>query len=127
MSTEQKKPSQVDAAIAAAATVRQAAAVQHPGIARHVGMPGTQQTGEPGQDEPFPTDEDDKPVYSVRQMERAMASKPGAGSLQTASMEALMREVNRRKDLAAGKLKDIPTDWLETEIERRRQVAQEKA
>ena len=56
-----------------------------------------------------------------------MASKPGAGSLQTASMEALMREVNRRKDLAAGKLKDIPTDWLETEIERRRQVAQEKA
>ena len=42
-------------------------------------------------------------------------------------MEALMREVARRKDLAAGKLKDIPSEWLETELARRQNEAQQKA
>jgi hypothetical protein len=121
--SEQKKPSQVDAAVAAAAARRTAAAAQHPGVAQHVGMPG-QQNAVAGRGEAFPTDEDDKPVYSVRQMERAMASRPGGGtgSLQTASFEALQRELQRRKDLAMGKLKDIPTEWLEMELQRRKEA-----
>jgi len=122
--SEQTKPSGVDAAIQEAAARRAAAAQKHPGI---------QAEGQPGSPEPFPTDADDKPVYSTRQMQRLLQNEreaagggaaaptaPAGAGIQTASIEVLQREIQRRRDLAMGKLKDIPTDWLEIELERRR-------
>jgi hypothetical protein len=115
--SEQKKSSQVDAAVAAAA--------HHPGVAQHVGMPD-KQNRVPGQGQEYQQDEDDVPVYSRRQYERAIANAqsgvPQAGGLQTASFEALQREIKRRQAEAMAKLKNIPTEWLELELQRRKET-----
>ena len=118
-----EKPSTVDAAIAAAAAKRAAAQSKHPGIAQHVGHPGAHPNANaPGPHGTFHLDDDDKPTYSVRQVERMMTQRPSGGdSLQTASYQALVREMTRRRDLAMGKLKDIPTEWLEMELQRRKE------
>ena len=115
----------INAALEAAKARRAAAAAHHPGVAQHVGPP---QPGNPAANAaPYQEDADDKPVYSVKQVERMMAQNAanagtpaGPGSLQQASLEALTREIQRRRDLAMSKLKDIPTEWLEVELERRR-------
>ncbi len=118
--TSEQKPSEMDAAIAAGKSRRAQAVQKHPA-----------QTGAP---EPFPTDEDDKPVYSAKQVERLLqtereamgggAATPAAPAtgvgLQKASLDDLKNEMQRRHDLAKGKLKDIPTDWLEIELARRK-------
>lgn len=116
MSTEQKKPSPVDAAIADAKTRRQQAQAAHPSVTPQ------------GQPDSFPEDEDDKPVYSIKQVERMVAAGIGpsspaqaaSGGLQTSSFTALIRELDRRKAEAQTKLAGIPTELLELELLRRK-------
>ena len=106
----------VKAALEAAKQKAEAAKASHPGIAN------------PNVAEELPQDEDDKPVYSVRQMERLMAqagtgaSAPAApaGGIQTASYDALLREIERRKSEAQSKLANVATDLLELELARRK-------
>ena len=106
----------VKAALEAARLRAEAARATHPGIA----SPNTVQD--------MPLDQDDIPVYSVKQMERLMAqASTGApavstppGGIQTASYDALVREVERRKTEAKDKLANIATDLLELELARRK-------
>jgi hypothetical protein len=106
----------VQAALEAAKLKAQTAKAAHPGIAN------------PSAPDEVPQDADDKPVYSVRQMERLMAqagtgANPApapAGGIQTASYDALLREIDRRKSEAQSKLADVATDLLELELARRK-------
>lgn len=114
------KNSAIDSALAEAAARRAQAAAKHPGIS----SPGIE----------IVQDEEDKPVYSARQVERMMQAQAtgtlapsapaNAGSLQTATFDALMREIERRKALAMQKLKEIPTEFLELELQRRKEGGQ---
>jgi predicted S18 family serine protease len=106
----------VKAALEAARAKAEAAKASHPGIAN------------PNAPEAFPTDEDDRPVYSVKQVERMMAQAqvggttpvaPAAG-IQVASYDALVREIERRKEEAQTKLAGFATDLLELELARRK-------
>ena len=110
--------SKVTAAIEAARQKAEAARASHPGIAN------------PNAPEEIAQDADDKPVYSVRQMERLMAQANtgggGAtpplppGGIQVASYDALVREIERRKSEAQTKLANVATDLLELELARRK-------
>jgi len=107
----------VKAALEAARIKAETARAAHPGIAN------------PNVLEAFPTDEDDRPVYSVKQVERMLAQAqvggvapavaPAAG-IQVASYDALIREIERRKAEAQSKLANIATDLLELELARRK-------
>jgi len=108
------KESQVQAAIDAATQRRAEAGLKHPQVVN------------PNEPPPLPEDEDDKPVYSTKQLERLLAANinPAAstssGGLQQASFPALMREIERREKEAQAKLAGIPTRLLETELHRRK-------
>jgi hypothetical protein len=109
----------VRAALEAARIKAETARAAHPGIAN------------PNMGQELEQDEDDVPVYSVRQVERLLAqastgvsTAPAAaapvGGIQTASYDALVREVERRKAEAKDKLANIATDLLELELARRK-------
>ena len=108
------KTTEAQEAIDAATQRRREAARKHPHAV------------DPTQPPPIAEDADDKPVYSVKQVERMMAANinpaapPASGSLQQASFPALMRELDRRRDEAQTKLAGIPTELLELELQRRK-------
>ena len=109
-------PEEIQATIDAARARADAAARKHPHAVDPNKPPELQQ------------DEEDKPVYSMKQVERMMAANivPGtvaaqSGGLQQASFPALMRELGRRREEAQTKLAGIPTELLELELQRRQE------
>lgn len=111
MSNQRDAQAAIDAAKARAAEARK----KHPHAVN------------PNQAPPVEEDADDVPVYSTKQVERMLAANinPNATAatpgLQQASFPALMRELERRRQEAQTKLAGIPTELLETELQRRKE------